>query len=169
MSSELDILNQLQNIDLSTVETSFPLLASGLLTAQIQECEMKRDTDKKGDDAKPYLWVKYALTQPWQTVAHDGADSKPVNVGFPISERIYVGQYADKKTGEMKWYGLDRIARLREAVFGKAPAGTKVVPAELLGQPITLRLRFDPAPRNDKTGQVYGPQTVVDGYVKKGK
>lgn len=168
MSSELDILSQLQNIDLSTVETSFPLLASGIVTAQVQECEFKRDTDKKGDSAKPYCWIKCSLTQPWQTVSHEGVESKPVSPGFPITKRVYVGTYVDKE-GKTKWYGLDELARFRESAYGPAPQGQKFVPAEMLGQNVVLRLAFDPSPKNDKTGQVYGPQTTIAGYVRKAK
>lgn len=169
MSSELDILQQMNSIDLSTVETDFPLLASGVVSAQIQECDFRRDTERKGDSAKPYLYVNYGITSPWHTAGHDSPVKQlnPGDRGMTITERIYVGTYADKKTGETKWYGVDRIARLREAVLGKPAVGTKFQPAEVMGQTIQLRLRFDPAPKNDKTGEIYGPRTEVDGYVKR--
>lgn len=167
--SDIDVLNEIQNLDLSTVETEFPLLASGVVAAQVQECEFKRDEDK-GADAKPYLWVKYAITQPWKTVAHEGLTVKQLNPGdrgMTISQRIYIGQY-DKKDGSGKaWYGLDTVAKLRESAFGKAPAGTRLNPSEMLGQSVLLVLKFDPAPKNSKTGEVYGPRTEVSGFVRK--
>lgn len=169
---DIDILDQMNAIDLSKVETSFPLLATGVVEAQIQECEFKRDTEKKGDDAKPYLFVKYALTQPWKTVPHDGAEAKNLNPGdrgMTVTESIYIGTYVDKN-GDTKPYGVDRIALLRECVTGqKAAAGTgiKTVPDAVRGQVVLLKLKFDPAPRNNKTNEVYGPRTSVDGYVRR--
>jgi len=168
MSDELDIMQQMDNIDLSTVETDFPLLASGIVTAQIQTCEWRRDTDKKGEDAKPYVRVKYNLTQEHKTCGHNGAEVKliqPGARGSTISEDIYVGKYINKE-GVEAWYGVDRLTKLREAVFGKAQPGTKFNVAEMPGQPITLRLKSDPAPQNSKTKEVYGPRTSVDDYVR---
>ena len=91
---------------------------------------------------------------------------QPGQRGMSINERVYVGTYEDKKTGETKWYGVDKLALLRECVFGKATGGTKFVPAELKGQSVTIKLQFEPAPRNEKTGEVYGPRTSVAGYVR---
>lgn len=162
----------INSIDLSTVETDFPLLDSGVVTAQIQSCSFERDTAKKGDAAKPYLTVKYALTQPHKTTGHEGMTVKTINPGergSTLSENIYYGNYEDKKTGEIKKYGIDRIAKLREAVFGKAETGARFVPAEMLGQAITLRLKFDPRPTNKATGEVYGPRTEVADYVRKAR
>lgn len=162
---DLDILNDLNSIDLSKVETAFPILKTGIVSATITGCEVTKDPNKP--DAKPYVLVKYSLAAPWETVSIDGAPTKAVNPGFPFNERIYFGNYQDKTTGETKQYGVDRIAKLREAVFGKAAPGTKFAPEELVGQSITVKLKFDPAPKNSKTGETYGPQTTVDGYMRK--
>lgn len=172
MSDELNAMVDINSIDLSTVETNFPLLDNGIVTVQIQECDFKRDTATKGDAAKPYLWVKYALTQPWKTVAHEGLVVKTVNPGdrgSMLTQSIYYGNYEDKKTGEVKKYGVDRIAKLREAVFGKAGPGQRFVPAELLGQTLSVRLKFDPAPKNEDTGKTYGPRTEVVDYIRKAR
>jgi len=170
MSEELDVMQMMDSIDLSKVETEFPIPAGGIVAAQIQECEFRRDTEKKGPDAKPYLYVTYNFTQPWKTQSIDGGIVKeilPGGRGSTINERIYVGYYEDKKTGEQKTYGTDRIALLRECVLGKAQPGTKFQPAELKGQSITLKLIFEPAPRNEKTNEVYGPRTSVASYLRK--
>lgn len=169
MSEELDVMQMMDSIDLSKVETEFPIPAGGIVTAQIQDCEFRKDTEKKGPDAKPYLYVSYNFTQPWKTQGLDGAPSKeilPGGRGSTINERVYVGYYEDKKTGEQKTYGTDRLALLRECVLGKAAPGTKFNANELKGMPVTLKLAFEPAPRNDKTGEVYGPRTSVTGYVR---
>lgn len=166
MSSELDIMEAMNNIDLSKVETSFPLLDSGIVDFQVAKCEYRKD-DKA--DAKPYCYIELNLVSPWKTVKFDGAESKPVLPGGRGSvhvERVYVGQYEDKKTGELKWYGVDTLAKFRESVFGKAPEGTRFNPAEMLGQNLQARLQFEPAPKG-KNGETFGPRTSVAAYIKK--
>lgn len=166
MSSELDsISSQLNNIDLASVETAYPLLKAGLVTAQIGAVMEERDEE----DKPPYVLVKYTLTQPWETTPFEGRPVKTISPGFPLSERIYVQPWTDPKTNEVKNFGIIRLAQLREAVFGPATAGTHMSLPELMGQSITLKLKFDPAPKNKKTNETYGPQTTVDGYVRKAK
>lgn len=158
----------INSIDLSTVETDFPLLATGLVGVQIQECEFKTN-DKSG---KPFLHVKYALTQPHKTTDHGGLPVKTINPGdrgSTLSEQIYYGNYEDKKTGEVKKYGVDKIAKLREAVFGKAQPGDRFSAPDMLGQALVVKLRFVPEPKNEKTGEVFGPRTEVQDYVRKAR
>lgn len=163
---DLDILNQINDTDLSKVETSYPILAAGVVSATITEIELKAIENKEGQ-SNPWAIVKYTLAQPWKTQPLADAPSRDVSPGFAITERISLKPWEDPKTGEVKNFGITRLAMLREAVFGKAAPGTKFNPEELLGQPITLKLKFDPAPKNKKTGEVYGPATEVDGYVKR--
>lgn len=173
MTSEQDILSQVNDVDLSKVETSFPILASGIVTVTIGKCEfVTEDSKKKPGEKNTYLHVDYSLAQPWKTVPTDGIPSKPVNPGdrgSAMTERIYVGKFIDKKDGSEKWYGLDRIAKLREAVYGKAGEGTKFIAPEMIGQTVLLNLKFNPAPVNKDTGEVYGPRTEIAGYVRKSK
>lgn len=167
-----DILSQLNDVDLSKVETSFPILATGIVSVTIGKCEfVSEDSKKKPGEKNVYLRVDYSLAQPWKTVGIDGSPSKPVNPGdrgSQMTERIYVGKFTDKEGAE-KWYGLDRIAKLREAVYGKAAEGTKLMPPEMIGQTVLLNLKFNPAPVNKDTKEVYGPRTEIAGYVRKGK
>lgn len=167
MSEDIDIMQAMDNIDLSKVETSFPTLDSGIVSVQVAKCEYGKD-DKKVD-AKPYCLVEMNLTEPWKTTPAMG-DSRVINPGdrgSKIITRIYVGQYDDEKTGEKKWYGVDTLAKLREAAYGKAAGGVKFNPSEMLGQTIRIRLKFDPAPRNKKTNEVFGPRTDVADYIAK--
>lgn len=168
MSEDLNAITDINDIDLSTVETDFPLLATGIVAVQIQECEL-RANEKSG---KPFLHVKYALTQPHKTTDHGGLPVRTINPGdrgSTITESIYYGNYEDKKTGEIKKFGVDKIAKLREAVFGKAAPGTKFNPGEMLGQSLVVKLRFNPEPKNEKTGEVFGPRTEVQDYVRKAR
>lgn len=170
MSNELDMMAMLDSVDLSKVETSFPLLASGVVTCQVSAIDFKRDTEKKAD-AKPYLMVELTLVSPWKTVPRDGEPSKPVNPGdrgCKLVDRIYFGDYEDKKTGEAKKFGYDRMATLRESAFGKATEGARFssIPQEMLGQTIQVELKFEAAPVNKDTKEVYGPRTSVARYIK---
>ena len=163
--NELDILQSIQDVDLATVETSYPVLMAGVVAATIKEIEFKMIENKKGD-TNPWALIKYATSQEWKTQPMADSPSRSVTSGFGITERISLKPWTDPKTDEVKNFGLTRLAQLREAVFGKAAPGSKFTPVELINQPITLKLKFDPAPKNKDTGEVYGPQTSVDGYVK---
>lgn len=151
--NELDIMSALDSVDLSTVQTSFPILKGGVVTAQIAAIEP--------DNEKKRVQVKYTLTQDWSQI-----DGTPVSQGFGFNEFIYLNDWTDPKTGEVKNFGVQRLAQLREAVLGKAAPGVKFSIPDLLGQSITLTLKYEAAPTNKKTGEVYGPQTSVSGYVK---
>lgn len=163
MSDPTDLMAQMDQVDLATVETSYPILKTGMAAFTIVEC-----TPTKDDEGKwPYYHMKYALAQDYETQPLDGAPARPIASGFPVTEDIYIGTYQDKKDGTTKPFGVDRMARMREAVFGKATAGAKFNPVEMINQSIMLQLKFNPAPVNKKTGEVYGPRTEITGYVRK--
>lgn len=166
--SDIDILNEIASIDLSKVETSFPIPASGAVHSRITKCNWETAEGKKG--LVTFLDVEFTFEQDWHTQAMDGQPSRPLPVGSrgsKISKRIYVGKYTDKKDGTEKMYGLEEIARLREAALGKAAEGTRFNPTELISQSVVIVLTFDPAPKNKDTGETYGPRTEVTRYVRK--
>jgi len=171
--SDIDILQQMDNIDLSKVETSFPLLASGIVQANIVDAKFVQEDSKKRQGQKTnHLFVEYTLAQPWKTSGHDGPVKtiNPGDRGSKFSERIYFGTFIDEKDGgKEKPYGLDRILKLREAIYGKADESVKFssIPPTLIGQTVTVNLKFEPAPVNSETKEVMGPRTSVAGYVKK--
>jgi hypothetical protein len=162
---DLDILQQINDIDLAKVETSYPIPMAGVVAATITEIELKKIENKKGE-SNPWALIKYATSQPWKTQPLENNPSRDLNPGFVITERISLKPWTDPKTDEVKNFGITRLAQMREAIFGKAQPGAKFVVEELLGQTILLKLKFDPAPKNRETGEVYGPQTSVDGYNK---
>ncbi len=152
--SDIDILQQINDIDLSTVQTGFPLLKSGVVALTIQSFE--DDVEKKA------LKVKFVTAQPWEDI-----DGKVINPGFPQTDFIRFNTWTDPDSGKEKNFGVERIVALRAAVFGKAKPGDKFDRSALLGQQVQARLKYDPAPRNKKTQEVYGPQTTIEAYLIK--
>lgn len=167
MPIDLDILQSIQSVDLSKVETSFPILAGGIVSCQIQDIDISAKESKKGDTL-PWATIKFALAQPWKTVPIDGAPSKDVAPGFSFTHRILLAPWTDPKTQEVKNIGIQELTLLRECIYGKAPEGTRLDPNELLGQTVMVKLKFEPAPRG-KDGETFGPRTEVSGYVRKAK
>lgn len=162
--SDIDILAQIQDVDLATVETAYPVLMAGVVQASITDFELKSVEGKDG--SSPWAIISYSLITPWKTQPIDGNPSRDVMPGFKFTERIYLKPWTDDKTGETKNLGVTRLALLREAIFGKAKPGTKLIPSDFINQLVTVKLKFDPAPKNKKTGEIYGPQTYVDGYIR---
>ncbi len=153
MSNDIDILQQINDIDLSTVQTGFPLLKSGVVPLTIQSFE--DDVEKKA------LKVKLVTAAPWEDI-----DGKVIHPGFPITDFIRFNTWTDAD-GKEKNFGVERVVNLRAAVFGKAKPGDKFDRTALLGQQVQARLKYDPAPRNKKTQEVYGPQTTIEAYLIK--
>lgn len=165
MSDEIDILQQINDVDLATVETSYPIAKGGVVQAIVNDIEFVDNKDKTGKSAA----IKYSLNQPWETVPDENGKVKEIKPGYIVSESIWLMPWTDPKTNEVKNFGLQRLAQLREAILGKAQPGAKFRKEELIGQPITLRLVYNPAPSNKKTGEVFGPRTEVSSYVRKAK
>ena len=168
MSDDIDILQQIENVDLGKVETSYPLLKTGLCRLTIKSMEFKRIESKKGA-LQAWCLLEFVTAQQWETVAHDGLPVKPIAPGFPLKKRVYMEPSKDKTTGEDVNYGIKDLALLRECIYGKAPEGTRLQVSDFLGQEVIGKLKFDPAPKNKDTGETFGPRTEVDGYVRKPK
>ena len=168
MDSDIAAMTDINDLDLSTVETDFPLLASGIAVVQVQSCALQPADDKK-QGSFPYLEIKFALTQPHQTAAGEGRTVKTINPGdrgSSVNHRIYYGVSYKKKEEGTK-FGYDAIAKFREAVFGKATAGTKFSCDEMLGQQLSVRLLFEAHPQRD--GTEYGPRTTVADFIRKAR
>jgi hypothetical protein len=153
-----DILNQLDSVDLSTVETSYPLLKTGVYPTTVASCQLE---DQKAPKTGKNLVIKYTLTETAESV-----DGRQVNPGFAIMERISLTK-TFKDDGSPKYDPLPRLAQFREAIFGKAETGTGFMPLEqYIGQAITIRVKHDPHSKG-RDGTDYGPQSSVNGYVRK--
>lgn len=161
-----DILQQVQSVNLGTVVTDFPVLAPGVVSATIESVTFEYKENKEGENL-PWAVVKLKLAQDWKTQPLEGIPSRHIAAGFVLTDNISLKPWTDPKTQEVKNFGITRLALLRECVFGKAAEGTVFRPEELINQTVTVKLTFDPAPKNKKTGEVYGPQTVVDTYIRR--
>lgn len=170
--SDIDILQQMDNIDVSKVETSFPIPAEGLVRARVTSAKREQEPNKKKGGTNTFFEFEFAFTQDWRTQPINGNPSSPIPVGgrgSKMTKRVYVGQYEKKDGSGLAWYGIEELAKLRESALGKAPAGTSYsnLCDDVLGQEVTLVLKFDPAPKNKDTGEVYGPRTEITNYVAK--
>lgn len=130
------------NADLTSVDTSFPVLEAGVISCVI--AEMKEGETK--ENKKPVLNIKLTTAQPWKTTR---GDEKPA--GFPLNDMVSLS-----KTD--KYDPRQRLAQIKEAVFGDK-AGAFGQPAEYIGKPVTVRIKVE----NDEE---YGPRNRVASYVK---
>lgn len=158
MSEEENVLNQLDSIDLSTVETSYPNLKTGHYHVRVVGCTVE---DGKKPGAKN-LVIKFALTE-----ATEAVDGRQVNPGFVIMQRVSLTK-TFKDDGSPKYDPMPTLAKFREAIFGKATAGTQFMPLEqYIGQELDITVKFDANVVNKVTKEEYGPQSSVTGYVRK--
>lgn len=153
----VDILNELNNVDLSTVK-GYPLLPSGVYDFEVKEMVLE---DQKSGSGKN-LVIKYALVDP--TTDIEGAQVHP---GYVVTERISLVKTFNED-GTERYNPLPRLKQFREAIFGKTSEGTAFMPLEqYFAQRITLRLKYEANVVNKKSKEEYGPQTSVAGYVKR--
>ena len=139
-----DIMSDLDNLDLSTVKSGFPILPEGLVNVTV--LEIKTEPNKAGTGQN--LKLKLGLVDPATDV-----DGKAVNPGFPIFDLISL-------TPTEKYDPRPRLADFKEAALG-TKAGPFNPIEQYLGVTLTVRLKID---RNEQ----YGTKNVVARYVKKG-
>lgn len=158
MPEDQDILNELQSFDLSKVETSYPLLKTGTYAVRVATAQLE---DQKAPKTGKNLVIKYTLTE-----ATEAVDGRSVNPGFAITERISLTR-TFKDDGSPKYDPMPRLAQFREAIFGKAEPGVQFMPLEqYFGQELHIRVKHEPNSKG-KDGTDYGPQSNVQGYVRK--
>lgn len=150
MSQDIDILNKLEETDLSGVPTAYPLLPTGAFPVKVQKIELE---DQKPPRTGKNLVIAFALTEP--AVSTEG---QPLQPGYVITDRISLTQTE-------KYDPLPRLAQFREACLGDKSG--KFMPLEqYVEQTMTIRTKHQ-VNSVGKDGTEYGPQTSVAGYVKK--
>lgn len=163
MSDDIDILNQLSNINLSSVQTSFPLLATGLYDLTVAEMKVEQQkAPKVGNN------IKIKLTTQNPSVDIDG---KQVNPGFPMFDTISLTK-SFKEDGSINYDPAQKLAAFKEAVTG-SKEGSFGAPAEwaelYVGKTVQARVTYSPTSVDKRTQKDYGPQSRIDRYVKQKK
>jgi len=148
---QLGELQSLQDLDLTTVNTDYPVLQPGIYPWMIKSAEIKDTNDKKGK------LLVIGLELMVDAVDKNGA---AVTAGFKHTHRIGLTP-TDKRTGEM--IGRD-VALLLDAVFGEEGRKSIKLAAfnieTLVNQQITTKTAVQP----EKDG--YAESTSVR-FVKK--
>ena len=134
----------LDNLDLSTVETGLPLLPEGLCEVTVTKIEAKANKAGTGNN----LNITLATTQPMKSV-----DGKDINVGFPLFDLISL-------TPTEKYDPRPRLAEFKEGVTG-SKAGAFNPLEQYIGLPVMVRLKIEKS-------EEYGNKNRIARYVKKG-
>lgn len=144
MSQEIDILNDLDSMDLSNVETGLPLLPDGLYTLQVAEIETK--ANKKGTGSN--LNIKFVTTEPVTDL-----NGNPVNPGFPLFDLISLVK-------SEKYDPIPKLAAFKEAVTG-TKSGSFNPLEQYLGLSVCVKLKIE-------RDAEYGDKNRIQRYIKKG-
>ena len=161
MSQDIDILSQIDNIDLASVETARPNLPTGLYRFKVAKLEL---VDQKAPKTGKNLSIQLGLVEPQQSVPNSKGESQVLNVGFPVFDLISLTK-TFKENGEVNYDPLPRLAKFREAVLGDKSG--KFMPLEqYLGREVIVKVRYSETNIDKKTGQDYGPKTSVNDYVR---
>lgn len=140
--NEVPSVDSMLNADLSSVDTSFPVLAAGVVSCVIAECSRGETKEKK----VPVLNFKFTTSTPH---AKSTGDMQPA--GFPLRDMVSLNPTE-------KYDPRQRLAQIKEAVFG-TKEGSFGDPAEYVGKPVTLRIKIE-------SSEEFGNQNRVAAYVK---
>jgi hypothetical protein len=129
--SDLDILNEQNDIDLSSVDTSYPILPKNLYKFTVADIKIVPGKTREGSKV---LEVKCELAE--DAVAISG---RHINAGFPLTFRIGLTP-TEKYTESMR---NESLARFMDAVVGESArkANGKLQPIErFMGQTFQANL-----------------------------
>lgn len=162
MSNDIDILAQIDNIDLSTVETARPNLPSGMYLMQVKEMKL---VDQKAPKTGKNLSIQLGLVEPALAVPNEKGEQQKLNPGFPVFDTISLVQTFNPD-GSVRYDPLPRLAKFREAVVGSKDG--KFMPLEqYVGQQVMVKVSYTASNVDRKTGQDYGPKSSVQDYVRR--
>jgi hypothetical protein len=151
-NQNLDVLNQLDSIDLSTVSTAQPFLPNGIYDVTVAEVKLdKLKEPKVGNLVK----IKLTLNNPALDV-----EGKPVNPGFPIFDQIVITPVGNLTMDMIQ----TSLARFQEGTIGTKGRFTPL--EQYIGQVAQVQVAYDPDSKG-KDGQSYGPRNNIKRYIKK--
>lgn len=137
-------LIDLDNMDLSTVQTGMPLIPEGLVELEVVKLELKPNKNGTGQN----LNITYHTTQPITSF-----EGKLLNPGFPVFDLISL-------TPTDKYDPRQRLAEFKEAVTGSKVGAFNPL-EQYLNCRVAVRVKIE---RNDE----YGNKNRIARYIKKG-
>lgn len=146
---EVQTIDSLLNADLSGVDTSFPVLAAGVVSCVIAAMSVGESKEKK----TPMLVIKLTTA-----AAAQSTKGVSINAGFPIRDQVVLQASYEEDGTTKKYDPLKRLATIKEAVFGEK-SGPFGDPALYVGKPVTIRIKIE-------SSVEFGDQNKVAGYVK---
>ena len=160
MSNDADILSQIDNIDLSTVETARPFLPTGIYQMRVAKMEL---VDQKSPKTGKNLNIQLALVEPTNSQPNDKGETSRLNPGFPIFDLVSLTPTFNED-GSKKYDPLPRLARFREAVMGDK-AGKFMPLEQYIGRTVTVKVQYSASNVDKRSGEDYGPKNSVRDYV----
>lgn len=103
---DIDILNDMDNVDLSSVNTDFPLLPKGTYEFTVTEAQVVSSKNREGGKV---FEVKAALNQQARSTL-----GREINAGFPLTFRVGLTP-TEKYTQQAI---AENLAKFQEAVLG---------------------------------------------------
>jgi len=131
------------NADLSGVDTSFPVLEAGIVSAVIAKCYQGTSKEKK----TPGVFFEFTTTHPTRTTS---GQTRPA--GFLLRDTVWLTPPTETYTC------MTKLAQIKEAVFG-TKEGSFGDPAMYVGKPVSFRLAVE-------SSEEFGNQNRVKAYIK---
>lgn len=145
-----DVFEVLGSVDLSTIDTSMPVLAPGQYEFEIAEMERAQSKTKEGT----YLKIKLKLvTENVQTITDEH-----VNPGFPLLHMISLVRTDNYDPLKSIAVFLDALG-LRDQPFDQTFES-------YVGRTLVAKTKVDQEREDPNTGQVYPKATRVAAFVK---
>lgn len=145
---EDNIIN-LDTLDLTKVDTGFPIVPAGLYQATVAEIRAEPNNKGTGQNLK----IKLTLNEPTNDLS-----GNPTNPGFPIFDLISLVESRDD-SGNIKYDPRKRLAAFKEGVTGNKEGSFNPL-EQYLGMTCTIRVKVEDDPE-------YGKSNRVNRYVKK--
>lgn len=147
------MLNELDSVDLNTVQTALPIVQKGTYEAVVSELHFDDNKAKTGK----LLNIKLTLVTGARSEPDDKGNVRELSPGFPLFDRISAVR-TFKEDGSVKYDPLPRFAAFREAVTGNKAGAFNPV-EQYIGKHVGVRV-------DAEDDAEYGRKNVVKRYVK---
>jgi hypothetical protein len=145
MNNEQDVLNEIQKTDLTTVQTTMPVLKAGLYEGTVAEAKVEKNKKDTGSNLNIKISLAHATTD---------ENGKAVNAGFPVFDTISLVRTFQADGTTVKYEPMTKVA-----AFAKGLGVSSIMPVEsLVGKPITFRVKIEDDVQ-------YGRKNRIERYV----